>query len=433
MAALVDLPFAFIFLIVIGYIGGSMVAIPMLIMTVLLTFGFLLIKPLSENIEATYEASANKHAHLVECLYNIQTIKTLGASHHAQWVWEESSGQIASKSMRSRVLSGSIVVVTNLLVQLNTVLLIVSGIYLIGDLELSLGGLIAVVMLSSRAVAPMGQIAALITSYEQACTAYNMLNNLMGMPVERPNEKSFVRRPVFNGGFEFRKVNFSYPDSPRSSLTDVSLVIKPNEHVGILGKNGSGKTTLTKLMIGLYEPGGGSISIDGTDIKQIDPADLRRHIGYLSQDVELMRGSIRDNLAYKDPQIADERLIEVAAVCGVDQFVNKLPKGFDTQVGEQGMALSGGQRQSIALGRSLLLDEKILILDEPTNSMDNTTESEIRNRLYDYTRDKTLVLVTHKAPMLELVERLIVVDDGRIVMDGPKQKVLDALQGVKNV
>jgi len=433
IATLVDLPFAFIFLIVIGYIGGAMVAIPMLIMAALLTFGFLIIKPLSESIEATYEASANKHAHLVESLHNIQTIKTLGASHHAQWVWEESSGQIAGKSMRSRMLSGSIVVVTNLMVQLNTVLLIVYGIYLIGDLELSLGGLIAVVMLSSRAVAPMGQIAALITSFQQTRTAYNTLNNLMDLPVERPDDKNFVRRPYFHGAFEFRKVNFSYPDSPRGSLTDISLVIKPNEHVGIIGKVGSGKTTLTKLMIGLYEATEGSISVDGTDIKQIDPADLRHHMGYLSQDVELMRGTIRDNLAYKDPQIADERLIEVAEVCGLDQFVNKLPMGFDTQVGEQGIALSGGQRQSIALGRSLLLDEQIVVLDEPTNSMDNTTESEIRNRLYDYTRDKTLILVTHKAPMLELVERLIVVDEGRIVMDGPKLKVLKALKGVQSV
>ena len=169
--------------------------------------------------------------------------------------------------------------------------------------------------------------------------------------------------------------------------------------------------------------------IDDIDINQIDPADLRNHIGYLSQDIGLMSGSIRDNLVFKDPHIADERLIEVSKISGVDQFVNKLPMGFDTSVGEQGSWLSGGQRQSIALGRALLLDEPILILDEPTNSMDNTTEAIIRNNLFDYTREKTLILITHKAPMLDLVERLVVVDDGRIVMDGPKEKVLKVLQG----
>ena len=287
-------------------------------------------------------------------------------------------------------------------------------------------------MLSSRAVAPMGQIASLITNFQQTQTAFRTLDALMQQPVERSEDKQYVRRINFEGSVELKSVNFSYPESQRLTLTDISLNIKPKEHVGIIGKVGSGKTSITKLIVGLYASTEGAISIDGIDINQIDPADLRHHIGYLSQEIDLMRGSIRDNLVYKDPHIDDERLIEVAKICGVDQFVNKLPSGFDTQVGEQGNCLSGGQRQSIALGRALLLEEPILILDEPTNSMDNTTESIIRDRLFDYTRDKTLILVTHKAPMLALVERLVVVDDGRIIMDGPKEKVLQALQGKNN-
>ena len=365
-----------------------MVIIPLITIALLLIFSYLLIKPLRESIEATFEASANKNSHLIESLHAIQTIKTLGASHHSQWVWEESSGEIAAKSMRARMLSGSILVVTNLLVQFNTVGLIVFGIYQISDLQLSLGGLIAVVMLSSRAVSPMGQIATLITNFQQTRTAYNTLDDLMQQPVERPEDKKFVRRTTFEGAIEFNNVNFVYPEAQRASLMDISLNIRPKEHVGIIGKVGSGKTSLTKLIVGLYTPTEGSMSIDGIDINQIDPADLRHHIGYLSQEVELMRGSIRDNLAFKDQQVNDERLLEVAAICGVDQFVNKLPMGFDTPVGEQGSSLSGGQRQSIALGRAMLLDEPILILDEPTNSMDNTTEAAIRNRLYDYSRDK---------------------------------------------
>lgn len=432
IATLVDLPFAIIFLLVVAYIGGPLVIIPIVTIILLLIFSFSMIKPLRESIEATFEASANKNAHLIESLNNIQTIKTLGASHHSQWVWEESSGDIAAKSMRARMMSGSIQVTTNLLVQLNTVGLIIYGVYQITDLHLSLGGLIAVVMLSSRAIAPMGQIATLITTFEQTQTAYRTLDQLMKQPVERSEDKNYVRRLKFEGAMELKSVGFNYPESERETLIDININIRPKEHVGIIGKVGSGKTTITKLIVGLYAPSSGSIAIDDIDINQIDPADLRHHIGYLSQDVELMRGTIRDNLVYKDPHIDDERLIEIAKVCGVDQFVNKLPLGFDTAVGEQGAWLSGGQRQSIGLGRALLLDEPIVILDEPTNSMDNTTESLIRNKLFDYTRDKTLVLVTHKAPMLDLVERLVVVDEGRIVMDGPKEKVLAALQSKNN-
>lgn len=432
MATVVDLPCAVIFLLVIYWIGGPMIAVPLVIIAILLLYGLILVKPLKASVEATYEASASKNAHLIETLSSIKTVKALGASNYSQWVWEESTGKIASKSMRARLLSTSITVVTNLLVQLNTVGLVVFGIYLISDQELTLGGLIAIVMLSSRAVGPMGQIAALITSFEQTRTAYRSLDELMQKEVERPEDRTYVRRPAFDGAIGFRNVVFAYPESPRKSLNDVSFKIKSGEHVGIIGKVGSGKTTLLKLIIGLYQADSGSISVDDIDINQIDPADLRRNIGYLSQDIELLRGTIRENIAYKDLHVNDARLLEAATVSGVDLFVNQLPQGFDTQVGESGAFLSGGQRQAIALGRAVLLNEPFLILDEPTNSFDNTTESIVKKRLYDYSRDKTLLLVTHKAPMLDLVERLIVMDDGRIVMDGPKNDVLNALKGTQN-
>lgn len=429
IATVVDIPFSLIFLIVIFFIGGPMVLVPLFTIIILVIYSSLLIKPLRESVEATFEATANKNSHLIETLHSIKTIKTLGASNYSQWVWEESSGTIANKSMRSRLLSSSITVVTNLLLQLTTVALVIFGIYRISELDLSLGGLIATVMLSSRAVAPMGQIASLITNYQQTKTAYHSLNELMEQAVERPDGKSFVRRPKFDGGINFRKVGFSYPEATQASLSNISFNINPGEHVGIIGKVGSGKTSLIKLIVGLYQTNEGSISIDNIDINQIDPADLRQHIGYLSQDIELMRTSIRDNIAYKDLQVNDEKLIQAANISGVDLFVNKLPQGFDTDVGEHGGFLSGGQRQSIALARAVLLNEPILLLDEPTNSFDNTTESIVKKRLFDYTRDKTLVLVTHKAPMLDLVERLIVIDEGHIVLDGPKQEVVEALKG----
>jgi ATP-binding cassette subfamily C protein LapB len=432
IATLVDLPFSIIFLLVIYYIGGPMIAVPLVIIALLMLYSFILVRPLKASVEATYEATANKNAHLIETLRTIKTVKALGVANYSQWVWEESSGTIANRSMRARILSSSITVVTNLMVQFNTIGLIVFGIYRISDLELSLGGLIAIVMLSSRAVAPLGQIAALITSFEQTRTAFRSLDELMQKSVERPEGKSYVRRPGFEGAINFREVDFSYPESPKKSLAGISLKINSGEHVGIIGKVGSGKTSLIKLVMGLYQAESGSIAIDNIDINQIDPADLRRNIGYLSQDIELLRGTIRENIAYKDLHVNDEKLLRAAEICGVDLFVNQLPQGFDTQVGEDGGFLSGGQRQAIALGRAVMLNEPVLILDEPTNSFDNTTESIVKKRLFEYTRDRTLLLVTHKAPMLDLVERLIVIDEGRIVMDGPKEEVLNALKGTQN-
>ena len=217
IATVVDIPFSAIFLVVIFFIGGPMVVVPLITIIILLVYSALLIKPLRESVEATFEATANKNSHLIETLHSIKTIKTLGASNYSQWVWEESSGTIANKSMRSRILSSSITVITNLMLQLTTVALVIFGIYRISELDLSLGGLIATVMLSSRAVAPMGQIASLITTYQQTKTAYQSLDELMDKPVERPEGKSFVRRPEFDGGITFRKVGFSYPEATQAT------------------------------------------------------------------------------------------------------------------------------------------------------------------------------------------------------------------------
>ncbi len=428
MVALIDLPFAVLFLFVIFYIAGPLVIVPLFVILLLVLFSFSLVKPLRESIESTSEASSNKNALLIENLHNITTIKTLGSTHHAQWEWEEATGEIANKSLRSRLLSNSITVVTGLLVQLTTIGIIVFGIYLINDLQLSLGGLIATTILSGRTIGPMAQVAGLITSYQQTKNAYNHLDELMHKGVERPAGKQFVRRPEFKGSIMFQNLGFTYPGSEKETLTGVNLRIKQGEHVGIIGRVGSGKSTLVKLLVGLYRPTEGSLSFDDIDISQIDPADLRRQVAFQSQEVELLRGTIRENILYKEPHIDDEALLNAAYVGGVDLFVNRMPMGFDTPLNEQGVGLSGGQRQAVSIARTALLDAPILILDEPTNSMDNTTETEIRKRLFEYTRDRTLILVTHKAQLLDLVERLIVVEDGRILIDGPKEKVLKALQ-----
>ncbi len=429
MLALIDMPFAVLFLIMVFYLGGPLAVVPLVAAAALIWYSFMLVRPLRETAERSYEASANRHALLVESLHTIRTIKTLGAGNHAQWEWEEASGEIARHSMRARNLSASITVVTHLLVQLTTAALVIAGVYLIKSQDLSLGGLIAIIILASRAIVPMGQVAGLIASYEQTRTAFNALEGLMNKQVERPEGKSFISRPRLEGEVELRHVDFAYAEGAPKALAGISFRVQPGERVGIIGKIGSGKSSLARLLIGLYAPGSGSVLVDGIDINQLDPAELRRNIAFLSQDVELLRGTIRENIAYKDPHVDDESLLAAASLGGVDLFVNRFPMGYSTPVGEQGVALSGGQRQCIALARALLLDAPILILDEPTSNMDNTSEAAVRQRLLDHAQGKTLILITHKGTMLDLVDRLIVMDEGRVVLDGPKAKVLKALQG----
>jgi len=429
LAAIVDLPFALIFLIVTYFIGSYLVLVPIVIMIAILCYTFFIKDPLQNAIKSTFEASAMKNGILIESLSSLETIKTLGASGHVQWNWEEATGEIANRSIKSKIITTSITTVTSFLVRLNTIAIIVLGVYMIQDTHLTMGGLIAAVMLSSRAIAPMGQVASLAANFEQTKTAYQSLSKIMQMPVERPEGKKFVRRNSFDGKIEFKNVSFTYPDTTKGSLDRINFVIQPGEKVGIIGRNGSGKTTLQKIILGLYAPTEGSVLIDGIDINQIDPADLRRNIGYVPQDVVLFKGTVRENIVQKAPYVDDMQIIKAAKVSGVDEYVNAHPLGFDMPVFERGDGISGGQRQSIAVARAFLLDSPIILLDEPTNSLDNTVESKLKANLKVNTVNKTMILVTHRTSMLDLVDRLIVMDNGKILLDGPRDEVLARLSG----
>ena len=429
LAAIVDLPFALIFLIVTYFIGSYLVLVPIVIMIAILCYTFFIKDPLQNAIKSTFEASAMKNGILIESLSSLETIKTLGASGHVQWNWEEATGEIANRSIKSKIITTSITTVTSFLVQLNTIAIIVLGVYMIQDTHLTMGGLIAAVMLSSRAIAPMGQVASLAANFEQTKTAYQSLSKIMQMPVERPEGKKFVRRNSFDGKIEFKNVSFTYPDTTKGSLDRINFVIQPGEKVGIIGRNGSGKPTLQKIILGLYAPTEGSVLIDGIDINQIDPADLRRNIGYVPQDVVLFKGTVRENIVQKAPYVDDMQIIKAAKVSGVDEYVNAHPLGFDMPVFERGDGISGGQRQSIAVARAFLLDSPIILLDEPTNSLDNTVESKLKANLKVNTVNKTMILVTHRTSMLDLVDRLIVMDNGKILLDGPRDEVLARLSG----
>lgn len=430
MAAVIDLPFAVIFLLVIFYIGGMIVLIPLLIIAIILGYALIIKSPLQKSIESTHEASARKHGILIETLQNIETVKTQTMNGHVQWHWEESVGEIAQKSFYSRMLSSSVPTITGLLVQLNTVGIVIYGVFLIEKFELTMGGLIGIVILASRTVAPMGQVAALITNYSDARSAYDTVNDIIAQPLERPEGHRFIQRSDFRGKIEFRNVTFSYPGSEQPALKDVSFMIQAGEHVGIIGRIGSGKSTIEKLILKLYDPDEGMILIDDVDIAQIDPAQLREEIGYVSQDVALFRGTVKDNILHRNPNVTDEALLEAAVLSGVDEFVRRHPAGYSMPIGERSQGLSGGQRQSIGIARALISDAPLMLLDEPTNALDQLSESRLLNHLkVAFRGKKTVLLVTQKLGLLAITPRVIVMNEGRVYLDGQREAVLKALKG----
>ncbi len=427
VATMIDLPFSIIFLVIIYVIGGPIVAIPIISALIILVYSLIIRTPMQKSIESSYEESARKNAVLIESLTALETIKALGISGHAQWKWEEATGGVASKSLKSKILSNSISTFVNFIVQLNTVAMIIGGVYAIGAKELSMGGLIAVVMLGSRMLAPLAQIAALISNFQQTKTAYEAIDNIMNMDVERQDAKKFVQRPLFSGKIEFQNVSFTYPNSDKKVLDNVSFTIHPKESVGIIGTNGSGKTSIEKLILGLYEPDEGSILIDGIDIKQIDPADLRHGISYVAQDVMLFKGTLKENITVCAPDASDEDILTVAKLSGTKRFVDIHPMGFDMPIGERGDGLSGGQKQSISIARAFISFAPIVLLDEPTNSMDSTSESNFIRELKEYTKERTTILISHKNSLLSITSRLILLEQGKIIIDGTKEEVVKQL------
>ena len=432
LTALIDLPFALVFLLVIYYIGGIIVFIPVVTIIILLTYAFIIKKPLQKKIEESHKVASRKNSILVESLHNVETLKTLGMSSHMQWMWEEASGENANIGLKSRLLSSTIPTVTNFFMQINTVLVVVAGVFLIRGLELTMGGLIAIVILTSRALAPMGQATALITNYEDAKESYKIINDIVNLPSERPQSSKFVEYPSFEGEIEFKNVNFKYPNSDVFALKNVSFKIKKGEKVALIGRIGSGKSTIEKLILRLYEPESGTILIDGIDINQINPADLRRNIGYVSQEISLFKGTLKENIIYRASYANDDELKQASLISGIHEFVKTHPMGFDMPISERGIGLSGGQKQGVGIARAFLYDVSIMLMDEPSNSMDQLTEINLIMSLKKHLKNKTLLMVTQKTTILDVVDRVIVMQQGSIYLDGKKEDVVKALQGKSN-
>jgi len=426
--AFIDLPFVLLFTLVIGLISWVLV-IPVLVgMLLVLLITAAVQHKMHALSETSMQASAQRNAILVESLGGLETLKSLGAEGRMQGFWEKTTLFLSRTGVRMRSLSSSVTATSGWLQQAVAVAIVVLGVYQIIEGNLSQGGLIAAYMISSRIMAPVSQTAALLMQYHQAATALAGLDQVMQKPVDRPAGKTWISRPRLTGGIEFKQVSFSYPNDEREVLRGVSFKIQPGERVAILGRNGSGKTTLEKLIAGLYQASSGSVLMDDIDIRQLDPAELRRNIGYVSQDVSLFYGSLRDNITLGVPEASDEQLLEAVRLAGLGEFINTHPAGLAMPVGERGELLSGGQRQSVTLARALLRDPSILLFDEPTGAMDHSSEEDFKRAMKGYASNRTLVVITHRTSLLELVERIIVIDAGKIVADGPKEQVVEALR-----
>lgn len=428
ITTLVDLPFVLVFFVVIIWISPWLVLPPLVCIGMLLVASLVVQQKMQELVDVTQRASSQRNATLVESLVGIETIKFMVAESAFQRKWEQSTVFLAQNSTKLKLLSNATLNFAQMMQQLVSVTTVIVGVYLLMANQISMGAIIAASMLAGRAMAPFGQVAGLLMQYHNAKSGLASIANHMQTQPERADDAAFLHRTGFQGTIEFKNVSFSYPGQQQAVLSRVSFKIHAGEKVAFIGRVGSGKSTIQRLILGLHQPTDGAILIDGIDLRQIDPAELRRAAGFVSQDVSLFYGTLKENIALGAPFADDQDVIAAAEIAGVTEFANRHPRGFDMPIGERGESLSGGQRQAVGIARAVLNDSPILLLDEPSSAMDHQSEDLLKARLRRFTIGKTVVLVTHRTSLLELVDRLIVIDNGQIMADGPKAQVVEALQ-----
>jgi ATP-binding cassette subfamily C protein LapB len=428
ITTLVDIPFVLVFLIVIAWISPWLLIPPVVCIVLLLVASMVVQQKMQELVSLTQRAAAQRNATLVESLVGIETIKFMVAESSFQRKWEDSTVFLAQNGSKLKLLSSSVMNFAQFMQQLVSVLVVIAGVYLLIANQISMGAIIAASMLAGRAMAPFGQVAGLLMQFHNAKSGLASISTHMQTAPERPDDSSFLHRAGFQGTIEFKNVSFTYPDQQQAALQQVSFKIQAGEKVAFIGRVGSGKSTIQRLVLGMYQPTEGAILIDGIDSRQIDPAELRRAAGFVSQDVNLFYGTLKENIALGAPFADDQDILAAAEIAGVTEFANRHPRGFDMAIGERGESLSGGQRQAVGIARAVLNDSPILLLDEPSSAMDHQSEDALKQRLRQFSAGKTVILVTHRTSLLELVERLVVIDNGRIMADGPKGQVVEALQ-----
>ena len=424
LAAIVDVPFIVLFLVVIWAIGGGLVLVPLLLIPLVIGVGWLSQPALARLAAQGMTDCMSKQGVLVEAISGLETIKSSSAGPLLARRWATAVRDHAAVSLRQRLIAAISINVAQSAQTICYVGVVIAGVTLIAKGGLSMGGLVAVSILAGRAVSPLSQIANLLTRITHTRTAYAHLDRLMQGGSESRSDISYLRRPVLDGAIEFRHVTFRYPGASARALDDVSFRIEPGERVAIVGRVGSGKSTITRLILGLYEPSEGAVLVDDADVRQLHPNDLRHNIGAVLQDVFLLTGSVRENISLGEPAIDDAAVLRAARISGTHDFIGTTANGYDLRLADRGEGLSGGQRQSIAIARALAHERPILLFDEPTSAMDIQSENALITRLEPELRGKTVILVTHRQSMLRLVDRLIILDKGRVVAAGPRDDVL---------
>ncbi len=427
LMTLIDLPFILLFIGLIFIIAGPLGFIPLLMLPLVLSISYLAQRKLAPVIGDIFSESARKTAMLIETLNSLEAIKAIRAESTMQSRWEQHQSNLAQLGLKARLWSLTTLNLVQTVQQGATVILVIAGVYAISRGDLTVGGLIACTILTGRSLAPMAQIATIMTRYQHARAAYSSIDTIMQLPGERDFKHQFLERRQLDTNVEFKNVSVTYPGQSRPALKNIHFRIASGERVAIIGPTGSGKSTLQRLIAKLYLPTEGNLLIGNTDIHQIDPADLRKRMSYLPQEPTLLAGSVRENIRLGFPTATDEALLEAAAFGGIRSYFDQHPQGFDFQVGERGAFLSGGQRQGIALARAMLNQAELLLLDEPSNAMDQQMEQQLIDRLSRYANNRTLVLVTHRINLLQLVDRVIILNDGRIAADGTKNEILNQL------
>ena len=428
MVALTDIPFSILFLAVIYWVGGILVLIPIIAGCLVIAAGILIQIPIKQSVERYQYENSNKYALLIESLQRLETIESLGAKSLFQGRWERANVTASRSAMASKMASAFAMNFTQWLQQVANVLLIISGVYLILTGQLTVGALIGCSILASRALTPLGQIASLIARWHNTKTSFSAINKIMQIKDKKDGIKNYVSIKRIDKSIELQDVMFNFAQSDKNILSIPSLKLNRNEVTVVMGPVGSGKTTLLKIIAGLYAPSKGRLLVDGFDKTQLSPADWRSHVAWVAQDAGLFRGTLRDNLLMGAVNVTDERFFRVIQLCGLDALIQSSPQGLDINIGEAGQSLSGGQRQMVSLARALMSEKSILLLDEPTNSLDLTLEKMFLSNLRQELENKWVVLATHRPAPVEIAQRLIILDQGKIVADGAKDSVLNDIK-----
>lgn len=422
-----DLPFALLFIAVIGLVGGSMWIWPLIGLLLVILIGILMQVPLRRLVSESQKDSTEKNVLLYESLSGIESLKALGAEDWTTQRWRQLIGVTSLNQDQYRRWSGFSQHSASFIQLLVSIAIIVHGAILVSEGEATSGVLIASMMLGSRAMGSSGQIANLLISYHQACLSFAVVNGVMQGESESKPINEVITKSRYQGELNLQGITVRYqPDAPEV-LKGLNLEIKAGEKIGVLGKVGSGKSTLLNVMMGLQQVEEGRVLVDGLNIESLDLVSLRRNIGFMQQENHLFSASLRTNIALRDLTLDDEEVVRAMRVIGLDEVIGQTEKGLELPIGERGSSLSGGQRQLVCLARAFFGNPSILLLDEPTSLLDNSSEQRVLQGMAEAVKDKTLVLVTHRPKLLALVDRLIVIDEGRVVADGPKDQVLNAL------